>query len=686
MAMDFFEHQDQARKATKRLALLMSLAVLVITVLVYLVVMIALVMLGVFTDPNSNEPTPLTLSMLFDWRIGSLVFLGVVSMVTLGSLYKLGQLRQGGEYVAAMLGGRLIPQGTRDPDERKILNVVEEMAIASGVPVPPVYLLENESGINAFAAGYSPDNAVIGVTRGAVTLLDRDELQGVMGHEFSHILSGDMRINLRMIGILHGILLIALLGLGIMRALFYSGGSRRRSSNSKDSGGGVIVILGLAIALTVIGYVGVFFGKMIKAAISRQREYLADAAAVQFTRNPQGIGGALVKIGGYSKGTKITDSHAEEASHMFFASGVSSWLGQSLSTHPPLPRRISRIMPDWDGSFIQSDDSAVLRAMQRTDQAQASGDAQAKPDGPPPGSMAERIQRARDAQRRGDTRGAADAMGLPGVTGSVGQPTGQHLAMAAVLLAGLDDQVHEAAGEPFAAQAVIYALLIDPDDAQVRQVQMQRLTDNAPKGMDRETAKLSTSISALPGQSRLPLVERCLGALRELTDQQFEQFVENVKFLVAADKRQSLFEWSLRRMISHSREPDAGTPGRSTRLASQVEHARVLLSALALAGHKDADKASQAFDAAWSHVGLPTQTISDASQCNLSSLESAIDQLKTLTGMDKKRLVAGMAESVSHDGKLSANEGDLLRVTAMLLGVPMPPLTVDDDQGDAAAT
>ena len=266
------------------------------------------------------------------------------ALITVGSLYKMAQLAGGGTVVAERLGGRRVYPNTTDPVERRLLNVVEEMALASGVPVPPVFLLSEEQGINAFAAGYSPSDAVVGVTRGCAQQLTRDQLQGVVAHEFSHILNGDMRLNMRLIGVLHGILLMGLVGRELLRLVGHSGGGRSR----RNDGAAPLLLIGLAFM--VIGFLGLFIGNLIKAAASRQREFLADASAVQFTRNPEGIAGALKRIGAAVFGSKLASPRAAEASHMYFAEGISTL----FASHPPLHERISRIDPQWDGKFPQA--------------------------------------------------------------------------------------------------------------------------------------------------------------------------------------------------------------------------------------------------------------------------------------------------------------------------------------------
>ncbi|MBU0681647.1 MAG: M48 family metallopeptidase, partial [Proteobacteria bacterium] len=327
--MDFFKSQDDARHNTSMLVVFFILAVLSMIILTNLLVMVVFGYID--SDPMTSQP--------IDWEVFMTVGVGVIALVGMGSLYKIMALSGGGARIAEMMNGQLVVDDSGDPDKQRLLNVVEEMAIAAGLPVPPVYLLE-EKGINAFAAGFSPSDAVIGVTRGAITKLSRDELQGVIAHEFSHILNGDMRLNIRLMGILHGILLIGLIGYHILRAT-------PRSRNSK--GGGGIVFLGLG--LVVIGYAGTFFGNIIKAAVSRQREYLADAAAVQFTRNPEGIGGALMRIGAPHNSAIVTNPHSAEISHAFFCQGISASLTSFFATHPPLPDRIRKIIPTWDGTF-----------------------------------------------------------------------------------------------------------------------------------------------------------------------------------------------------------------------------------------------------------------------------------------------------------------------------------------------
>ena len=352
MATDFFERQSAARRSTKWLVVLFSFAVIAIVGVVFLATWAAV---GGFehyghqaTISSAVDPPLADLDyQALQWEVplGACAF--TLLLIGGGSLFKIAQLNGGGTTVAENVGGIRVNPNTNDLVERRLLNVVEEMALASGVPVPPVFILPEEQGINAFAAGYSPSDAVVAVTRGTAEQLTRDELQGVVAHEFSHILNGDMRLNIRLIGLLHGILLLSLIGRILFRSFAYSGRSR-----SKNDGAGAILLIGLV--LIIIGSVGSLLGNLIKAAVSRQREYLADASAVQFTRNPGGIAGALKRIGAAIKGSLLRHPNAAEMSHLYFSQGVWEGFTGLMATHPPLGKRIFRLDPAWNGQYPET--------------------------------------------------------------------------------------------------------------------------------------------------------------------------------------------------------------------------------------------------------------------------------------------------------------------------------------------
>jgi Zn-dependent protease with chaperone function len=339
--MDFFQRQDNARRRTRWLVVYFIGAIFGLACTFY-----------VISLPPYFHGNPESVGAFWHPELFQVVVSVILIIIALGSLIKAIKLRKGGKAIALAMGGRALTQAATDPDERELQNIVEEMSIASGVPMPAVYVLDREPGINAFAAGFRPEDAVIGVTNGAMRFLTRDELQGVIAHEFSHILNGDMRLNLRLVAWLHGILWIAIVGRGLLE------GARRcipwnsEADDLKKAGLGLFFIgTGVGVIIYGLGSGGVFFGHLIKSAVARQREFLADAAAVQFTRNPMGLANALKKIGGLAHGSRIRSPLAEEASHMFFGNSLrASWFG-FFATHPSLKKRIKLLDPNFDGRF-----------------------------------------------------------------------------------------------------------------------------------------------------------------------------------------------------------------------------------------------------------------------------------------------------------------------------------------------
>jgi Zn-dependent protease with chaperone function len=640
VATDFFDRQDAARRNTTRLVVLFVLAVAAIMVSIHVLLAAAFGYLAY--DARTGGPG---WSLLTDPAIAMLAFTGTLLVVGGGSLFKIAQLRGGGRVVAEQLGGRQLNPDTADPAERQLMNVVEEMAIAAGTTAPPVYLLDQEEGINAFAAGFGPDEAVIGVTRGAARRLSRDELQGVIAHEFSHILNGDMRLNIRLIGLLHGILIIGMLGYFVLRMTAFSGHRARRSRGQ----GNPAPLLAIGAGLMVVGFFGTFFGNLIKAAVSRQREFLADAAAVQFTRQPGGIAGALKKIGALATGSAIRSPNAPEASHMFFGRGTSGF-SALFSTHPPLPKRIRAIDPTWDGTFPEV------------------------ASGTPPVQV-------RHAAAVGFASGGAGtghaAGGALGALDHVGHPTEAHIRYAARLLESLPDAIRSAAHEPYGARALVYSLLLDREAA-LRDQQLQHLQRAADPGVFVETLKLAPVVSLLPTGVRLPVVEIALPALRVLTAEQYRSFKQNVAVLVEADEHIDLFEWALQRILIHDLDVHHGSAKpqrvRHQSLTSVRTQCELLLSMLAHAGHRDEQAAAQAFEAAREALGLPDARMRRVDQADLGSLDAALTDLEEAAPRIKQRVLEAVVACITADRQVTANEAELLRAVSASLGVPMPPL------------
>jgi Zn-dependent protease with chaperone function len=643
MATDFFARQDVARRNTRRLVILFVLAVLAIVASIDLLLTATMGYLA--RDPETGA---IDWALAADPQLLGLAVVGTLILVGGGSLFKTAQLRGGGRIVAEQLGGRRLTPDTTVASEQQLLNVVEEMAIASGTPVPPVYLLDQEGGINAFAAGFTPDDAVVGVTRGTVERLTRDELQGVVAHEFSHILNGDMRLNIRLIGLLHGILIIGLLGYFLLRMSVFSGHSGRRSRQE----GNPLPLLALGAGLMVVGFFGTFFGNLIKAAVSRQREFLADASAVQFTRQPEGLAGALKKIGGAVAGSTIKSPNAPEASHMFFGRATSGF-SALFSTHPPLAERIRLIEPSWDGTF-----PAVAPG---TDRAIATPQVA-------PGAMG--LAGA----------GAADGGAGPSVANAidqVGQPGEAHIRYAAQLLKSLPASLVNAAHEPHGARAVVYALLLDRETAP-RQAQLAHLSAVADRGVYEETLRLMRLIEQLDTRVRLPLLEIALPALRALTPAQYQRFKRNVGELVQADDHIDLFEWSLHRILLHDLETQHGKVipprVRHRTLAPLQPQCEVLLSMLARAGHRDVEAARKAFEQGWQILELPQALLRPADASGLDALDAALAALEEAAPRVKRLVLQAAVTCITADRTVTTTEAELLRAIAQSLGCPMPPL------------
>ncbi|MEE4301058.1 MAG: M48 family metallopeptidase [Pseudomonadales bacterium] len=648
--MDFFEAQAAAHRTTLRLVALFIGAVLALIALT--VALVAAVV--AWTTP----PTGLLSWEKFLYALSPQLVFGiaaaVIGLVAVASVFRLLSLSSGGRGVAEALGGRLLATNSDVPEERRLLNVVEEMAIASGLPVPPVYVLDEE-GINAFAAGYGPDDAVIGVTRGTLELLDRSELQGVIGHEFSHVLNGDMRLNLRLTAVLFGILVIGIVGRSLV-------GRRSSGGRSSRGGSGTAQIAALAAGLMIIGYVGTFFGNLIKAAVSRQREFLADASAVQFTRNPVGIASALRKIGGHYAGSGLLAGRAEEMSHMFFGQAVSGLLGGLGATHPPLEARISAVYPAWDGSFLTprpvADANTAAAATER-DGLEAAVDA---------------LEILPAALAAGAATTASE------VQTRLGRVSPDDVTQAQELIGGLPRVFHDAAHDPFGARAAIYALLVqDGDDGETA---LAHLDAHAEPGVPDLLRTLLEHRSALPAGSRITLVHLAMPALKALSEPQYARFRDNLVTLVKLDGGISRFEWILHQVVLKELRPHfEGVRRRrmgSTRIADAQEACWVLLSTLAHIDHapEDAEDACRAGlrTLALEFVLARKGGLAPRQDRNQQRLTAAMRSLRGLHPLDQPRLLKAAIATVEHDGRVSAAEYELLAGVAAALDCPLPPL------------
>jgi Zn-dependent protease with chaperone function len=640
-ATDFFAQQRAAHRSTGLLVFYFILAVLVLILLVY-----GLAAALLFSAPEEHGQPP----SLWNPALLCLVAFGVGLVVGLGSLFKTAQLAAGGgRVVAETMGGRLVPSDTRDPRERRLLNVVEEMAIASGVPVPPVYILSDEPGINAFAAGHAPGDAVVAVSEGCFTYLTRDELQGVIAHEFSHVLNGDMRLSLRLLGLIFGILALSIIG----RVLMQAGGRGGSSSDRDDRSGQGILLFG--IGLWLLGLVGAFFGRLIQAAVSRQREYLADASAIQFTRNPEGIGGALKKIGGLAAGSAVKNPHAAEAAHMFFANAFSMNFSGMLATHPPLADRIKRIDPMFDGTYPEVRPVAVT------------------PQDVQP------AQRGRLPSIFPGAKGAAITVPvLAGMEAAsrVARVTPKDVSYAEGVHCELPDVLRQAARDPFAARAVVYCLLLDArqDVRQTQLAYLERSIDPRDFALVRQLVDVT---AGLADASRLPLLELTLPALRQMSPRQHEVFRAVVDALIMADQRVSIFEYSLRCVLARYLDAgfNAGRPVARPASAMQLmDLVAVVLSRLAREGQAAEVAAGTAFDAGMEAFGTKARALLPPDRCQLSAFDAALRSLSLAPPDVKRRVVAACAATILADEQVTVRESELLRAVCAVLGCPMPPL------------
>lgn len=644
--MSFYQNQHRARRKTGLLVAYFIAAVVLITVAVNAALYLALNMLS-----SVSVMTPAQWVMSGPaWMIA----LGTLVVIAGGSLFRMAQLSKGGLSVALMAGGIPVNPNTSDEKERMLVNITEEMAIASGTRVPRIFVLQNESGINAFVAGTDPANTVLAVTRGALDTLTRDELQGVIGHEFSHILNGDMGLNVRLIGILAGILLIGQIGEFLLRGQRYRG-----SRNNKN--GGQIALLG--VALMVIGYVGLFFGRLIKAGISRQREFLADASAVQFTRNPDGIAGALYAIGAHSQHSNLLSRHAEDMSHMCFGETLQLRvrLGGMLATHPPIPERINAIDP-----------ALMPRLKARWRQRQIN------PTGAEAGSGAASVtdHAAGFAAMAATGIGAAQA---DAIKASVGSPTPAHTAFAHELHEAIPAPLHDAAHDPALAELLLYAMLLTElrSHGQDSLALIRAQHDDAATS---ETQRLYRLVRDADPALRLPLLEITLATLRTLEPARQERLLSLSEQLIHIDNRITLSEFIMVYLVRQT----VTAPQRLTRTLksfSAVESSlTILFSAMVQSSGDQPDSQQQNFQQIMRPFSSADSVQMLKTMPSIKQLTFALNQIAQLTPLLKQPVIDACVDCVLHDSKVTLRELEMLRAICEALKCPMPPLQVTLNQ------
>jgi Zn-dependent protease with chaperone function len=583
---------------------------------------------------SSNTPCTASGMVAKGWWHPQILFwvlLMTTSVVGMASLYKINQLKGGGAVIAQELGGELLLPETADAQGQRLLNVVEEMAIAAGIPVPSVYLLNHEHEINAFAAGFDPKDAVLGVTRGSIEQLTRDELQGVIGHEFSHILNGDMRLNIQLMGVLHGILFISIAG----RVLLYTSDSRNNPT------------WGFGLALMGIGSMGLLGGRLIQSAVSRQREFLADASAVQFTRNPNGIAGALEKLAGI--GSRLGSPHAQSASHMFFGNAMGfAWAGDAFATHPPLFKRIEKIR-----DVKLSNEGASQLRTSSTIRSGMMGFAGAS--------------------------GSSSSFSPEQVVRQVGTVTPEHYAHAQGLLAQLPESLRAALREPMGAIATLYSLFLDTQNLAIRDRQMQHLNQSLSEGQLAKILEHDIDVRLLDLRLRLPLVDLAIPALRQCSPDTLRSLLDNVETLANADGEWTLSEFALflvlQRRLDSSLFPHRETPIQYQALSQVWPDCLAVLAALASAGGGTVEAISYAFRCgAFKLPGANPISIPETPpHWTLGTLPHHLERLRKAAPKLKQSVINACAHTVLLDNEVTVQESELLRAITITLDCPIPP-------------
>lgn len=674
--MDFFQHQELARRSSRRLVVLFALAVIAIVIAVNLA---AALLYMTFVLPTGAAWLGTSLPNGF-FATNTIVVLGLIGG---GTALELNRLRAGGEAVAKMIGAREVDTSTRDPLDRRLVNVVEEMAIASGVAMPRVFVMDNENTINAFAAGHSIDDAVVAVTRGTLTRLSRDELQGVIAHEFSHILNGDMKLNLRLIGVLYGLLIVALAG----RFLLEIGG-RSRGGGGRNAGSAVAVMFAAGLALWILGYVGVFFGRLIKAAVSRQREFLADASAVQFTRNPDGIGGALRKIAGLSQqgglGTRINHPQAESLSHLFLGAARPSFVRGIFATHPPIEERVQRIYGRKQDALPAPEDAVALAlgGLQPTaEPLRPPSPIQYVPVSSPTATVASvaDIPSALSPVAGLVAAGALAASHLAGEVGTVRPPPRGDFALSDDQHA-LVDSLRAAAQDGTRAQLLVFAMLVDRD-AELHAQQRTLLSEACGADAARMTDEYHDQVQALPPGARQPLVDVAMPALRRLPADARAKLLRMAHLLIATDGRLTVHEFLLFTILKRRLGPSASreVPVRFASVRELPEDVSLVLSLVAAV--RLPARAEHAFNAgALGLAGVATHFVA-GTDVKLDAVSNALDRLNQLAPLAKPQLIKAATAAAFVDGETNWRAASALRMICAAIDAPLPPQVLAAEAG-----
>ncbi len=638
--MNFFERQHKARKKTGILIFYFVIAVLLIVLAVNAVFFLLI-------SQISSPPSSLQEWLMEPYWVW--VTSGTIFVIFLGSFITSIKLRNGGKAVAEMVGARKVIPNTYELDERRLINVVEEMSIASGTPMPTLYILDDEDGINAFVAGLRPTESVLVVSRGALDNLTRDELQGVIGHEYSHILNNDMRINVRLMGILAGILLIGQLGRLILR-------SNRSSSSSNNKKGGQLVLIGLGLFL--IGYIGIFFGSLIKAAISRQREFLADASSVQFTRNSDDIAGALWKIKQHTGGSLLNNRHSDDISHFCFGESVSAGFFGFLATHPPLEQRINAIDPAYFNKILSSSTIPKVQA----------------PSAPSVESIIPDTGLITGGFLVSESASSEIHTSSSKIVESIGTVNSQQMEFAKAIYQEIPDGIKNDLQETEGAQQLIFCVLLSKLKASKRDSSIKLIQSEYG---DEFAIRLEQNINRTESQlSLLMLINMSIPTLKTLAIDQRNKFINQVKTIIEDDKCYTIFEFSLLTILkAHLSElSEKDVPVKYFKFKPVTNEIKLLLGILARIANKDEQLAELCFKFVITPYKFKNSELMDKSLCTLSSLTRALEKLNRLSPLLKQSVIQSCVDCILHDGMIFSEEAELLQAISVSLDCPMPPI------------
>jgi Zn-dependent protease with chaperone function len=648
--MDFFEHQAQAKAASKRLLFLFLLVTFVVVVCVDFVIY-TISKLQMLDTTLVHKVSNVSIQDFIDWQLSwyGLAAASVsILIIGFGSLMRWLDLRKGGGGLAINLGARSLGFASKDEKEQRLINVVEEMAIAAGIIPPSIFILDYESSINAFVAGYEIEDSALIVTNGLLNNMDRDELQAVVGHEFSHILHGDNRINIHLMIMIAGFVWVSEIGHSLTSRHSYRGSRSYTGRSSK----GRQQAASIGIPLIIVGFFGAFCGRLIRASVSRKREYLADASAVQFTRNPQAMASALNVIRSNANKGYLKNSKAEELSHMCISpSKKSSW----FSSHPPLDDRINTI----DATFIKRHEARE----RKSEREEKRSDKQAQKN------QATRNMYSADIPQMqlGASQHLHDVIGTMSAV---------NLEYAMSLHEQFPAEYKKALQGPELAKTMLLYLLLN-DKPDLRAEQLTWLEQQLSKSQD-YLHSLTMLSQGIQSRLALPLVELLIPLLKTLDDQTKKSLLEQVLIMAKWDGKLTMFEICLYSLLKENLQPSSkNATSHSIKKIKLVayEFNLVVSCFIHKSGGSAADK-NNLHQAMMNIFSLESQSLINKEQIIPNKLYATFKKLKALSPMLKRSLMDVCGDIVFHDKIVQSCEYESLKLMSLILSCPMPAMSM----------